>query len=508
MAYIDAFYNELPKSLDKEVQIDYLKRLKNGESELRNVIVEHNLRLVVSIVIRKFSMTGHDVNDLVSVGTIGLIKAVDTYDCEKNANFATYSSTCITNEILMYMRKRRKAKNNVSLSDYKYTDKDGHSASVEDFTMDESVDIEGNYERREYLSLIRAEVDKIKKDNIRKIMYLEYGFDCEPLKQREISDVMGMSQSYVSRIIMRETERIGKNLAEKGLIEYSSKKEKKKVDRTYKYSASIYDQFKEYTKEEVDTVIGMLNEEELRLLHLRFGEDFSISNVKSKLVRGRDYNDYYNNVLPKMKALIKAYHDGTLKKGEVLLGKRPKYYKTVYQQYSKYTKEEVDTVISMLDDEELRLLHLRFGEDFNVPSEFSKLNGYDSKVYYNKVMPKMKSMLKALRDGTLKVEKKAVVTADDYARIIEFIDSHDLRSMFNSLDPKQAIILCLKLGYINNKAYSVKEIAIIMDAKELDIIKSIRYSATLYKDRFDSVINIDSTLNELKKEEMKLKKKA
>ena len=178
MAYIDAFYNELPKSLDKEVQIDYLKRLKNGESELRNVIIEHNLRLVVSIVIRKFSMTGHDVNDLVSVGTIGLIKAVDTYDCEKNANFATYSSTCITNEILMYMRKRRKAKNNVSLSDYKYTDKDGHSASVEDFTMDESVDIEGNYERREYLSLIRAEVDKIKKDNIRKIMYLEYGFDC------------------------------------------------------------------------------------------------------------------------------------------------------------------------------------------------------------------------------------------------------------------------------------------------------------------------------------------
>ena len=202
-----------PKPLKGEEERKYLELAQQGDLAARNILVEHNLRLVAHIV-KKYYTQSADQDDLISIGTIGLIKAVSTFKSDKNIKLATYASRCIENEILMYFRSRRKLQGEVSLSDTLDNDAEGNNLSLMDVirvddTMLEDLDI------KESCKKVRAAVDRCLTQREAMIITLRYGLDGKPpLTQREIAAKCGISRSYVSRIEKKALEKLRKELDE------------------------------------------------------------------------------------------------------------------------------------------------------------------------------------------------------------------------------------------------------------------------------------------------------
>ena len=203
----------LPLPFSAEEESDLLGKLSAGDEEVKSSLVEHNLRLVVYIA-RKFDNTGADSDDLVSVGTIGLIKAVNSFRPDKNIKLATYASRCIENEILMYLRRLVRVRNEVSFDEPLNTDWDGNELLLSDIlgTDSDSVykDIESGVEKE----LLRSALARLP-ERERRIMNLRFGLDGrEEMTQKDVADLLGISQSYISRlekkIIARLKNEIGK----------------------------------------------------------------------------------------------------------------------------------------------------------------------------------------------------------------------------------------------------------------------------------------------------------
>ncbi len=203
----------LPLPYSAEEETDLLGRLSAGDEAVRGALVEHNLRLVVYIA-RKFDNTGADPDDLVSVGTIGLIKAVNSFRPDKNSKLATYASRCIENEILMYLRRISRLRSEVSFDEPLNTDWEGNELLLSDVlgTDGDAVyrDIEAGVEKE----LLRGALKKLPERD-RRIMNMRFGLDGgEEMTQKDVADVLGISQSYISRlekkIIARLKSEIGK----------------------------------------------------------------------------------------------------------------------------------------------------------------------------------------------------------------------------------------------------------------------------------------------------------
>lgn len=188
-----------PKPLSAKEEEEYLRRCKNGDIEARNKLVEHNLRLVAHII-KKYYAVQADHDDLVSIGTIGLIKAINTFDSEKQIRLSSYASRCIENEILMYFRCGRKSSQDVSLNDAIDTDKEGNPLTLMDvLAVEENYadDLDFKVKSSKLNEYINSELD----ERERKIIVLRYGLGGkEPLTQREVAKLMGISRSYISRI--------------------------------------------------------------------------------------------------------------------------------------------------------------------------------------------------------------------------------------------------------------------------------------------------------------------
>ncbi len=188
----------LPPPLTQEEEAIYLARMDYDDGAA-TVLVEHNLRLVVYIA-KRFENTGVGIEDLVSIGTIGLIKAVNTFRADKNIKLATYASRCIENEILMYIRKRGNAKNEISIDEPLSTDWDGNELLLSDILGSEEDSVSYELERREEREVIRRALDTLS-GREREIIYLRYGFGGgRELTQKEVADKLGISQSYISRL--------------------------------------------------------------------------------------------------------------------------------------------------------------------------------------------------------------------------------------------------------------------------------------------------------------------
>ena len=188
-----------PRPLTAKQERDCLERMSRGDRAARNELVEHNLRLVAHIVKKYYAVSGEQ-DDLISIGTIGLIKAVETYNLEKKTKFATYASRCIENEILMYFRARRKTAGDVSLSDCIETGKDGNALSLMDVLCSDEDLFEDLSARQTYRKLYEV-MDTVLSPRERMVITLRYGLgDRTPLTQREIAAKCGISRSYVSRI--------------------------------------------------------------------------------------------------------------------------------------------------------------------------------------------------------------------------------------------------------------------------------------------------------------------
>lgn len=198
----------LPPPLEREEEIKYVELSINGDINARNKLIEHNLRLVVFLA-KKYENTNIDLEDLVSIGTIGLIKGVNTYKLDKNIKLATYVSRCIDNEILMYLRKTKRKKSEVSFEDSLSFDGEGNELHLEDVLGTEADIVTKGLENETDKKILYEELKKLN-DRDREIMEFRYGLNGRnELTQKEVADKLGISQSYISRIEKKVIKKLG-----------------------------------------------------------------------------------------------------------------------------------------------------------------------------------------------------------------------------------------------------------------------------------------------------------
>lgn len=186
-----------PKPLSEEEERRYLALAKQGDLEARNILIERNLRLVAHIMKKYYAQTA-DQEDLISIGTIGLIKGITTFDPAKGARLATYAARCVENEILMHFRAQRKSAQDVSLFDYIETGADGAPLALMDVVC-EDCDLLEQVSSREMVVQLRRAMDTCLTEQERQVILLRYGLDGQPPKrQREVAELTGISRSYVS----------------------------------------------------------------------------------------------------------------------------------------------------------------------------------------------------------------------------------------------------------------------------------------------------------------------
>ena len=197
----------LPEPFTKEEEEYYIKLKEEGSIEAKEKLIEHNLRLVVFLA-KKYENTGVDLEDLVSIGNIGLIKGINTFSSDKNIKLATYASRCIDNEILMYLRKNKKVKSEVSIDQALSFDGDGNELHLEDVIGTDKDEVSRNIEEKDDKAVMIQEILSLKPRD-REIMILRYGLlGNEEFTQKEVAEKLGISQSYISRIEKKVIKRL------------------------------------------------------------------------------------------------------------------------------------------------------------------------------------------------------------------------------------------------------------------------------------------------------------
>lgn len=203
-----------PAPLTEKEERKYLELAAAGDREARNILIERNLRLVAHIMKKYYTQTS-DHEDLISIGTIGLIKGISTFDATKGVRLATYAARCVENEILMYFRSQRKSAQDVSLSDCIDTGADGTALSLMDVVAQDE-DLLEIIGERETVRALHAAVERCLTEQERLIVILRYGLGGKvPMRQREVAQVTGISRSYVSRIEKRALEKLRRELETK-----------------------------------------------------------------------------------------------------------------------------------------------------------------------------------------------------------------------------------------------------------------------------------------------------
>ena len=199
--------SSFPKPLSPAKEKEYLEKMMQGDKNARGVLIERNLRLVSHIVKKYYSKT-NDTDDLISIGTIGLIKAIDSFKPTKGTRLATYASRCIENEILMYFRSQKKSAGDVSINDTLEVDKDGNPLTIED-TISSDIDMEEDLEKKIRWEKVSQIIKNLEDEREKEIIILRYGLNNKkPLTQREVAQKLNISRSYVSRIEKKVLERI------------------------------------------------------------------------------------------------------------------------------------------------------------------------------------------------------------------------------------------------------------------------------------------------------------
>ncbi len=199
-----------PEPLSAEEEAEYLAKMKDGDKAARNALIEHNLRLVAHIV-KKYSQSA-DIDDLISIGTIGLIKGVESFDTGKSTRLATYAARCVENEILMHLRHEKKFASQVSLTDPIGCDGEGNEVSLMDILVGDSEDVCEKVDRKNNIKALYENVKSRLFGRERDVITMRYGlFGTIPQTQKSVAEKLGISRSYVSRIEKKALERLKEN---------------------------------------------------------------------------------------------------------------------------------------------------------------------------------------------------------------------------------------------------------------------------------------------------------
>ena len=298
--------SNLPKPLSKSQLYELLDKVKQGDINAIDTITKHNIRLVLYQVTNKFKFVDYDKKDLVSVGNMGLMKAITTFDISKGFEFSVYAARCIDNEILMFLRKMKKDKNIDSMDRVIFHSKDDKKLKIED-TLSDGTDIVEDYERKTINENIREVVNKLPVRD-REIIMLYFGFyNDKCYSQLEIANMVNLSQAQVSREITRLISSLGQQLQQLDIIKLTkedclniTEKEKKAI--MPKRLKTIYEYFNEYTREQIGEMLKKLSEEEMNLIKARYGED--LNNPVPRKLSKEQTNKFYGSLVPKMKRLL------------------------------------------------------------------------------------------------------------------------------------------------------------------------------------------------------------
>lgn len=205
--------SSFPRPLSSKDEKSCFEAMAAGDKPSRDKLINHNLRLVAHII-KKYYTNANDQDDLISIGTIGLIKAVDTFSYSKGVRFATYASRCIENEVLMQFRAARKTQNTMYINDPLDTDSEGNSLTILDVISDDT-DISDAYEHSYNLTQVREAVENSLYDREKQVIYMRFGLDTEqPMTQQQVAIKLGISRSYVSRIEKKAIEILKKKFFE------------------------------------------------------------------------------------------------------------------------------------------------------------------------------------------------------------------------------------------------------------------------------------------------------
>lgn len=443
-------YN-LPKPLSKQEVYELLEKIKQGDEQAKTKLVEHNIRLVVYQVTKRFSTVEYDKKELVAIGNIGLIKAISTFDTSKKIEFTTYATRCIDNEILMFLRTLKKHSNVDSFDRIINRDKEGNELRIEDILRDDT-DIVEEYTDNETYKIIRQIVNELP-DRDRKIIMYYFGFCNNKLyNQQEISDILSISQSYTSKLITKIVNRIGKQLEQEGLIELRKKTNKKNRTKPKteegiempKGLQTIYEYFSSYTEEQIDAMLEKLSEEERALITLRYGED--LHNPISGKPNKEETNKFYGSLVPKMKRLL-ANPNKEIKTRK----KRAITNETVIKGLVEQAQPEI-----IVDQQRKENVEIIKQQDKDIIPECSSVE----------------SMQK-----------------EDYLKILELLRTSSFNQMMSVLSTKESVIISLRLGYIDGKYFSTDSIAQFLDIEEQEVIDTTKKVLLLYKENINQFID-------------------
>ena len=428
-------------------------------------MIIHNIRLVLHEVTNRFRNIDYDKKDLVSIGSIGLVKAVNTYDITKEVKFATYAVRCIDNEILMFLRKVKHDKNIDSIDKVLFYGKDGSELKLEDILSDDS-DLVIDHENSETYKIIRQLINQLPGRD-KEIIMLHFGFYNDRIyTQKEIADKFHISQSYVSRVITKIVNKLGKQLESVRVTELNIKpkvKLKEKTNRKMKKLQTIYEYFKDYTREQVDEMLIKLSEEERALIILRYGEDLD-NPVQLKLTKEDNYR-FYGLLVPKMKRLLANPYGYYGKRGR------------------KTNNLQQKSIENEIIDKQSQETVLATEEQASVTSVHETREEVEAELVSKK----------ETKEESIQVAKSDQVcndiTKDDCMKMLELLRTPTFTEMMSILTAKESIIISLKLGYVDGKYFSTESIAQFLGIEEKEVIEATKKVLLLYKENINSFLD-------------------
>lgn len=401
--YIDI--NTLPKSLLKEENKRLIELMLEGDFDARQKLIESNMRLVTYRVSTRFGTVNYDKEELVSIGNLGLIKAVDTFDSKREVSLATYAIKCIDNEIYMFLRKLKKVQADISLSqpvNIFSKDKERH---IEDFLSD-GLDIEEEYLNAETILRVRELVKKLP-PALRETVNLYYGFNGgKRYTQEEIAKKANCLQPTIhkrlkkaEKLIKRELEKQEQEThnyttpastkavttSKKAITANQEFKLPKKITR----NKTFYEILNEFSKEQVDKAISVLDDEEKQLILTRYNGNFN--NRPTGKLTSQQSNHFYHVTISKIKRII-VRQEGKVEQANVTSRKNPqKQYsrKTFYELLSPYPKEWVDEAFESLTEEEKQIILDRYSGNLNFEPVKTTSTATCKKIHKS-IIPKIK----------------------------------------------------------------------------------------------------------------------
>ena len=403
--YIDI--NALPKSLLKEENKRLIKLMLEGDFDARQKLIESNMRLVTYRVSTRFGTVNYDKEELISIGNLGLIKAVDTFDPAKATSLATYAIKCIDNEINMFLRKLKKVQKDISLSQPVNIGQKDTERHIEDFLSD-GLDIEEEYINTETILRVRELVKKLP-PALRETVNLYYGFNGgKRYTQEEMAKKANCYQSTIQKRLKKAEKLIKRELEKQEqethnyLTRASTKvitPPKKAISANQEYTLpkkitrnkTFYELLSDFSKEDVDKVVKGLTEENKNVIMQRYSEGLDSLPTKNldKEIKKRFY------------AVLTCVRN---KLRTIANGKKTRF-KFVYENCPEYSKSQVDKAISVLSDEEMQLLLTRYNGNFN-NRPTGKLTTQQKNHFYYVTIPKIKKILISQNDE--KAKTKAV----------------------------------------------------------------------------------------------------